>query len=109
MPERSISGFGGERDILRAWSRGLTPDLHVTISEWADRHRWLSLCASAQPGRYRTGRTPYMREIMDALSHGDPTTQAKGRPAPSLSRGSNFGRPRMRRGGMVERMAVLIE
>ena len=28
--------------------------------------------ASAEPGRYRTARTPYMREIMDRLSPGDP-------------------------------------
>ena len=67
-----ISGFDGEQDILRAWSRGLTPDPHLTVSEWADRHRWLSSRASAEPGRYRTDRTPYMRDIMDALSHGHP-------------------------------------
>ncbi|HET7409938.1 MAG TPA: phage terminase large subunit family protein [Paracoccaceae bacterium] len=65
-------GFDGERDVIRAWSRGLTPDPHLTVSEWADKHRWLSSRASAEPGRYRTGRTPYMREIMDALSHGNP-------------------------------------
>jgi phage terminase large subunit GpA-like protein len=33
----------------------------------------LSGRASAEPGRYRTVRTPYMREIMDRLSPGDPT------------------------------------
>ena len=33
----------------------------------------LSGRASAEPGRYRTARTPYMREIMDALSPGHPT------------------------------------
>ena len=33
----------------------------------------LSSRASAEPGRYRTARTPYMRDIMDALSPGDPT------------------------------------
>ena len=63
-------GFDGERDIVRAWTRGLTPDPMLTVSEWADRHRWLSSRASAEPGRYRTDRTPYMRDIMDALSHG---------------------------------------
>ena len=67
-----IGGFDGERDIRRAWVRGLTPDPQLTVSEWADQHRWLSSRASAEPGRYRTDRTPYMREIMDALSHGSP-------------------------------------
>ena len=65
-----IGGFDGERDIRRAWIRGLTPDPQLTVSEWADRHRWLSSRASAEPGRYRTDQTPYMREIMDALSQG---------------------------------------
>lgn len=60
--------FDGAEDILRAWRRGLRPDPDLTVSEWADQHRWLSSRASAEPGRYRTDRTPYLREIMDALS-----------------------------------------
>jgi phage terminase large subunit GpA-like protein len=44
----------------------------LQVSEWADRHRFLSPRASAEPGRYRTGRTPYMRAIMDALSPSNP-------------------------------------
>jgi phage terminase large subunit GpA-like protein len=63
--------FDGARDLLRAWSRGIRPDPGLTVSEWADRHRWLSSRASAEPGRYRTARTPYMREIMDRLSPSD--------------------------------------
>ena len=43
------------------------------MSQWADRHRMLSGRASAEPGRYRTARTPYMGEIMDRLSPGDAT------------------------------------
>jgi len=65
--------FDGARDVLRAWLAGLRPDPDLTVSEWADRHRKLSSRASAEPGQYRTLRTPYMREIMDRLSPGDPT------------------------------------
>ncbi|TAN72324.1 MAG: hypothetical protein EPN20_03785 [Magnetospirillum sp.] len=54
--------------MLAVWSDGLRPDPALTVSEWADRHRVLSSRASAEPGRYRTSRTPYMRDIMDALS-----------------------------------------
>ena len=61
-------GFDGAEDILRTWRRGMRPDPDLTVSEWADQHRWLSSRASAEPGRYRTARTPYLREIMDALS-----------------------------------------
>uniref|UniRef100_UPI003523E32B phage terminase large subunit family protein n=1 Tax=Rhodosalinus sp. K401 TaxID=3239195 RepID=UPI003523E32B len=65
--------FDGARDVLRAWLAGLRPDPDLTVSEWADRHRKLSSRASAEPGQYRTLRTPYMGEIMDRLSPGDPT------------------------------------
>jgi phage terminase large subunit GpA-like protein len=67
-----VAEFDGATDLIRAWSRGIRPDPNLTVSEWADRHRWLSSRASAEPGRYRTARTPYMREIMDALSPGSP-------------------------------------
>ena len=69
----SLTDFDGAGEILRAWGNGLRPDPDLTVSEWADRHRMLSGRASAEPGRYRTLRTPYMREIMDRLSPGDPT------------------------------------
>ena len=65
--------FDGAHDVLRAWLAGLRPDPDLTVSEWADRHRKLSSRASAEPGQYRTLRTPYMGEIMDRLSPGDPT------------------------------------
>ena len=67
-----VAAFDGATDLIRAWSRGMRPDPDLTVSEWADRHRWLSSRASAEPGRYRTARTPYMREIMDALSPSSP-------------------------------------
>ena len=68
-----LTDFDGAGEILRAWGSGLRPDPDLTVSQWADRHRMLSGRASAEPGRYRTVRTPYMREIMDRLSPGDPT------------------------------------
>lgn len=46
-----------------AWRR---PE-KLTPSEWADRHRVLSLAWSSEPGRWRTGRTPYLREVMDSV------------------------------------------
>jgi phage terminase large subunit GpA-like protein len=64
--------FDGAEALLRAWGGGLKPDPLLTVSEWADRYRMLSSRAAAEPGRYRTKRTPYMKEIMDALSPGNP-------------------------------------
>ncbi len=51
-----------------AFNDGLRPDPLLTVSEWADQFRMLSQTASAEPGRWRTDRTPYLREIMDCLS-----------------------------------------
>ena len=51
---------------------GLRPEEPLTVSEWADRYRKLSSKASAEPGPWRTGRTPYLREPMDCLSSNSP-------------------------------------
>jgi len=69
--DEGLTDFDGAAEILRTWGAGLTPDPDLTVSQWADKHRMLSGRASAEPGRYRTARTPYMREIMDRLSPGD--------------------------------------
>jgi phage terminase large subunit GpA-like protein len=60
--------YEGAAEIERAWRDGLTPDPLLTVSEWSDRHRMLSSKASAEPGRWRTSRTPYLKAIMDCLS-----------------------------------------
>jgi phage terminase large subunit GpA-like protein len=57
-----------EQIYAAAAAAGARPDPFLTISEWADRYRWLSQRASAEAGRWRTDRTPYLREIMDCLS-----------------------------------------
>jgi phage terminase large subunit GpA-like protein len=51
-----------------AFMDGLRPEPPLTVSAWADKHRRLSSKASAEPGPWRTNRTPYLREPMDCLS-----------------------------------------
>src|ERR671918_1366105 len=63
-----MESYDGADAIERAWREGLKPDPLLTVSEWADRYRVLSQRASSEPGRWRTERTPYLREIMDCLS-----------------------------------------
>lgn len=53
-------------------SEGLKPDPILTVSQWADKHRILSQVSAAEPGRWRTSRTPYLREVMDNLSSTSP-------------------------------------
>ena len=64
----SAEAFEGADELRRAWLAGLAPDPAQTVSVWADRHRILSSRGASEPGPYRTSRTPFMREIMDALS-----------------------------------------
>jgi phage terminase large subunit GpA-like protein len=53
--------------IQTAASAGLRPDPQQTIAEWADAHMRLPSW-SAEPGQWRTSRTPYLKEIMECLS-----------------------------------------
>ncbi len=55
-------------------ARALAPEPELTVSQWADRHRKLSSKASAEPGQWVTARTPYLREIMDAMTPSNPCT-----------------------------------
>jgi len=55
-----------------AWRRAIRPEPQIPVAIWADSHRMLPDTA-AEPGRWRTSRTPYLREIMDALSTGNPS------------------------------------
>jgi len=55
-----------------AFMDGLRPEEPLTVSQWSDRYRRLSSKASAEPGPWRTARTPYLREPMDCLSSSSP-------------------------------------
>lgn len=54
-----------------AWRKGIRPEPPIPVSAWAERHRILPP-TSAEPGRWRTDRTPYLRAVMDALSTASP-------------------------------------
>lgn len=49
------------------------PPQPLTVSQWADRERRLSMTYSAEPGQWSTDRAPYQREVQDALT--DPRVQ----------------------------------
>lgn len=59
---------------IAGFLRGLTPDPLLTVSEWADQFRYLPQ-ESAEPGKFKMSRTPYMEEIADRLSVGDPAQE----------------------------------
>lgn len=47
---------------------GLKPLPKTSVSQWADDYRMLSQGLSAEPGRWKTSRAPYQKEIMDAFT-----------------------------------------
>lgn len=53
------------------FKRGAKPRDLITVSQWADRNRWLE-SGTNLPGRWNTATTPYLREIMDDLSEHSP-------------------------------------
>ncbi|MDR2902505.1 MAG: phage terminase large subunit family protein [Lactobacillales bacterium] len=66
--ERLQSLYDGDDVVIENWVRGFTPDSYMPVSEWADQYRVLSSKSASEPGRWRTDRTPYLKEIMDCLS-----------------------------------------
>jgi phage terminase large subunit GpA-like protein len=57
---------------LGAFRKAIQPDVQLSVSDWADEYRVLSIRNSPEPGRWRTARTPYLRDVMDALSPSSP-------------------------------------
>ncbi|MDU5735414.1 MAG: terminase gpA endonuclease subunit [Veillonella sp.] len=47
---------------------GLKPLPKTSVSQWADDYRMLSQGLSAEPGRWKTSRAPYQKDIMDAFT-----------------------------------------
>ncbi len=79
--------------LLDAFQGGMRPDPRLSVSEWADAHRVLSGKGSAEPGRYRTSRAPFLREIMDSLSPSNPVQRVvfmKGAQIGGSELGNNF-------------------
>lgn len=63
----------GAKAYREAYCRGLTPDPELWVDEWADEYMRIPRdTGAAEPGKYRTERTPYAREPMRCLSPAHP-------------------------------------
>ncbi|MCD7918632.1 MAG: phage terminase large subunit family protein [Clostridiales bacterium] len=54
--------------LMRKILKKLAPPPNITLSQWADRYRYLSPESAAEPGRWKTSRAPYQKEPMDAIT-----------------------------------------
>lgn len=68
-----MPALASPRCVVSAFRAGLQPDPLQTIDEWADQHVQLPQYV-AESGRWRTSRTPFLREIMQCLSPSHPCT-----------------------------------
>lgn len=59
----SVSEIAG-----KALAAGLKPPPDLKVADWADEYRILSPEASAEPGRWRTARAEYLRDIMNTMN-----------------------------------------
>lgn len=63
----------GAKVYREAYGRGLKPDPELWVDEWADEYMRIPRdTGAAEPGKYRTARTPYAREPMRCLSPAHP-------------------------------------
>lgn len=56
------------KKLLREY---ISPPKDMTVSEWADKYRILPEGTSSEPGKWKTTRTPYLKEILNCLSSKD--------------------------------------
>lgn len=64
----ALPGLADAGEITRRACRaGARLDPKLAISEWADQYRILTTRSSPEPGMWRTSRTPFLKDIMDAL------------------------------------------
>ena len=54
--------------ILKKKCTGFKAPENIKVSEWSDKNRVLSVENSAEAGKWKTSRTPYLKDIMDAFT-----------------------------------------
>ncbi len=69
----------------QALREGIKSEVALYVWEWADKYRELTTKSAAEPGRYRTSRAPFLREIMENLSPQSPVTRT------SVMKGTQLG------------------
>ena len=61
------------KEVWRSAINLIKPPPHLTISQWANKFRFLSTESSSEAGKFETGRAIFQAEIMDSIN--DPSIQ----------------------------------
>lgn len=62
-------------NLIEGFLKGIEPIPIMTVSEWAEKNRYLSSESAAEPGKWRNSRAPYLKAIMDDLSPLSPVNE----------------------------------
>lgn len=62
-------------ELLNGLWDGIKPIPLLTVSDWAEKNRYLTSESAAEPGLWKNSRTPYLKKIMDALSPNSPINE----------------------------------
>jgi phage terminase large subunit GpA-like protein len=71
LAAQAVSASSALPEFGARFGRGAKPRDLLTVSQHADRHRWIASGTNA-PGQWRTSLTPYLQDIMDDLSEHSP-------------------------------------
>lgn len=66
MANNRASAIARLNKVVSKAMAGMLPPDDLTVTEWAEKNRRLSAESAAEPGPWRTERTPYLREPMNA-------------------------------------------
>lgn len=66
--KRKINEKNNLKRLFKEIAKNFKPPEDLTVNEWADKYRRLSTENSAEPGQWRTSRTPYLVEPMKAFT-----------------------------------------
>lgn len=65
-------------NLIEGFLKGIEPIAIMTVTEWAEKNRYLSSESAAEPGRWRTSRTPYLKDLMNDMSPMSPVNELIG-------------------------------
>ena len=63
VDEKRIKQRENTKRLFNKLKKAFQTPPDMTVSEWADAYRMLSPEASAEPGKWRTDRAPYQKDI----------------------------------------------
>lgn len=69
MTGAALSAAAQQARRSDGWKLGLELPPRLTVSQWADAYRYIARGTGPEPGRWRTDRTPWLREPMDEVTN----------------------------------------